>query len=41
MTRQDRPAVFGRLEEARVFTVRCAAPVVAGALQASRTRRLP
>ncbi|CAM5563135.1 helix-turn-helix transcriptional regulator [Streptomyces avidinii] len=37
MTRQDRLAVLGRLEEARVFAVRRAAPVVAGALRVSRS----
>ncbi|GAA2630471.1 hypothetical protein GCM10010425_31870 [Streptomyces spororaveus] len=37
MTRQDRLAVLGRLEEARVFAVRRAAPVVAGDLRVSRS----
>ncbi|MGZ9928280.1 helix-turn-helix transcriptional regulator [Streptomyces sp. NC-S4] len=37
MTRQDRLAVLGRLDEARVFAVRRAAPVVAGALRVSRS----
>ncbi|MGW7575435.1 helix-turn-helix transcriptional regulator [Streptomyces sp. NPDC054765] len=37
MTRQDRLTVLGRLDEARVFAVRRAAPVVAGALQVSRS----
>jgi predicted transcriptional regulator YheO len=37
LTRQDRLAILGRLEEARVFAVRRAAPVVAGALRVSRS----
>ncbi|MFB6562992.1 transcriptional regulator [Streptomyces sp. NPDC056400] len=37
MTRQDRLVVLGRLDEARVFAVRRAAPVVAGALRVSRS----
>ena len=37
LTRQDRLAVVGRLEEERVFAVRRAAPVVAGALRVSRS----
>ncbi|AKL64224.1 MULTISPECIES: helix-turn-helix transcriptional regulator [Streptomyces] len=37
MTRQDRLAVLGRLDEARVFAVRRATPVVAGALRVSRS----
>ncbi|REK88881.1 hypothetical protein DY245_18570 [Streptomyces inhibens] len=37
MTRQDRLAILGRLDEARVFAVRRAAPVVAGALRVSRS----
>lgn len=37
LTRQDRLAVLGRLDEARVFAVRRAAPVVAGALRVSRS----
>jgi predicted transcriptional regulator YheO len=37
MTRQDRLAILGRLDEARVFAVRRAAPAVAGALQVSRS----
>ncbi|MER8186059.1 PAS domain-containing protein [Kitasatospora sp. NPDC094015] len=37
MTRQDRLAVLGRLDEERVFAVRRAAPVVAGALRVSRS----
>ncbi|MFF4603621.1 transcriptional regulator [Streptomyces sp. NPDC001339] len=37
LTRQDRLAVLGRLEEAGVFAVRRAAPVVAGALRVSRS----
>ncbi|MFG1948634.1 transcriptional regulator [Nonomuraea sp. NPDC048826] len=36
-TRQDRLAVIGRLKEARIFAVRRAAPVVAGALRVSRS----
>ncbi|MFC9330432.1 transcriptional regulator [Kitasatospora sp. NPDC057015] len=35
--REDRLAVIGRLDEAGVFAVRRAAPVVAGALKASRS----
>lgn len=37
MTRQDRLVVLGRLDEARVFAVRRAAPVVAEALRVSRS----
>ncbi|WP_406002815.1 transcriptional regulator [Streptomyces sp. NBC_00829] len=37
LTRQDRLAVLGSLDEARVFAVRRAAPVVAGALRVSRS----
>ncbi|MFI1869759.1 transcriptional regulator [Streptomyces jumonjinensis] len=37
LTRQDRLAVLGRLDEAGVFAVRRAAPVVAGALRISRS----
>ncbi|MCX4869756.1 PAS domain-containing protein [Streptomyces sp. NBC_01369] len=37
MTRQDRLAVLGRLDEARVFAVRRATPAVAGALRVSRS----
>jgi D-arginine utilization repressor len=37
LTRQDRLAILGRLEEARVFAVRRAAPVVARALRVSRS----
>jgi D-arginine utilization repressor len=37
LTRQDRLAIIGRLEEAGVFAVRRAAPVVAGALRVSRS----
>lgn len=37
LTRQDRLTVLGRLDEARVFAVRRAAPVVAGALRVSRS----
>ncbi|MEV6400156.1 PAS domain-containing protein [Streptomyces sp. NPDC051907] len=37
LTRQDRIAILGRLDEARVFAVRRAAPVVAGALRVSRS----
>ncbi|WP_328793080.1 MULTISPECIES: helix-turn-helix transcriptional regulator [unclassified Streptomyces] len=37
MTRQDRLAVLSRLDEARVFAVRRATPVVAGALRVSRS----
>ncbi|MFG2716127.1 helix-turn-helix domain-containing protein [Streptomyces goshikiensis] len=37
MTRQDRLAVLGQLDEARVFAVRRATPVVAGALRISRS----
>ncbi|MFJ6485952.1 MULTISPECIES: helix-turn-helix transcriptional regulator [unclassified Streptomyces] len=37
MTRQDRLVVLGRLDEARVFAVRRATPVVAAALQVSRS----
>lgn len=37
LTRHDRLAILGRLEEARVFAVRRAAPVVAGALRVSRS----
>ncbi len=37
LTRQDRLAVLGRLDEAGVLAVRRAAPVVAGALRVSRS----
>ncbi|MFJ6900673.1 transcriptional regulator [Streptomyces hokutonensis] len=37
MTRQDRLAILGRLDDAGVFAVRRAAPAVAGALQVSRS----
>ncbi|MER6523154.1 helix-turn-helix domain-containing protein [Streptomyces sp. NPDC001553] len=37
MTRQDRLAVLRRLDEARVFAVRRATPVVAAALRVSRS----
>ncbi|MBB6345336.1 putative transcriptional regulator YheO [Nonomuraea muscovyensis] len=37
MTRPDRLAILGRLDEARVFAVRRAVPVVAGALRVSRS----
>ncbi|MFD7447101.1 helix-turn-helix domain-containing protein [Streptomyces sp. NPDC059909] len=37
LTRTDRLAVLGRLDEAGVFSVRRAAPVVAGALKVSRS----
>ncbi|MFD4587477.1 transcriptional regulator [Streptomyces sp. NPDC058423] len=37
LTRQDRLAVLGRLDEAKVFGVRRAVPVVAGALRVSRS----
>ncbi|MFF7244390.1 transcriptional regulator [Embleya sp. NPDC008237] len=37
MTRQDRLVVLGRLDEARVFAVRRATPVVAEALRVSRS----
>jgi D-arginine utilization repressor len=37
LTRQDRLAVLARLEEAKVFAVRRAAPVVAAALRVSRS----
>ncbi|MFG2860838.1 transcriptional regulator [Streptomyces sioyaensis] len=37
LTRQDRLAVLARLEEAKVFAVRRAAPVVAGTLRVSRS----
>ncbi|TDD41769.1 hypothetical protein E1286_32040 [Nonomuraea terrae] len=37
LTRADRLAVLARLEEAKVFTVRRAAPVVAGTLRVSRS----
>lgn len=37
MTRQDRLAILGRMDEVRVFAVRRAVPVVAGALRVSRS----
>jgi predicted transcriptional regulator YheO len=37
LTRQDRLAVLARLDEAKVFAVRRATPVVAGALRVSRS----
>ncbi|MBB4927412.1 helix-turn-helix transcriptional regulator [Kitasatospora kifunensis] len=37
LTRQDRLTVLARLDEARVFAVRRATPVVAGALRVSRS----
>ncbi|MFF8772118.1 transcriptional regulator [Kitasatospora sp. NPDC015120] len=37
LTRADRLAVLARLDEAKVFSVRRAAPVVAGALRVSRS----